>query len=127
MGAVLPTKLHGGSGMLIGPFILKTADTVDGLLYMEDSGDPGYCIVAAGNVLCGTPLKRAVVGEKVTLRVTGEMPAKCSGIIAVAAAVTPDSAGKCKTGTVGTDHIIGFLRGAATGADGDIFTLVKIA
>lgn len=125
--ATAPTVLKSSEGATLGPFEQSVADTVDGLLYMEDTANPGKLIVAAGNVLCGVPTKRAAVGEKVTLRVSGAMVVKASA--AIAAGPTPikcDAAGKVATGTPGTDHIIGFLVGPACTADGDFVTIFKI-
>jgi hypothetical protein len=125
--ATAPTKLKGEHYVIDGPFTMSVADSVDGLLYMPDAANPGKLIVAAGNVYCGWPQRRAKVGDATALVITGRGPAVASGAIAAYAAVTPDSAGKCKTGTVGTDHIIGFNSGAATTTDGDVFTLAKNA
>ena len=119
-------------GIVDGPFEMSVADSVDGLLYMPDPSNPpgatpAKLIVAAGNVYCGFLQKRAKVGDKVSLVITGRGIAICSAAIAAYAAVKCDSAGKCATGTVGTDHIIGFNDGPATTTDGDAFTLAKNA
>jgi hypothetical protein len=131
--ATAPSHLKGEHYVVTGPYQLSVADSVNGLLYMPDASNPpsatavGKLIVAAGNVYCGWLERGAKIGDKVSLIITGRGPAIASGAIAAYAAVTPDSAGKCKTGTVGTDHIIGFNDGPATTTDGDIFTLAKLA
>lgn len=122
-----PTKIKSEQGMVDGPFTMSVADSVDGLLYMPDPSNPGKLIVAAGNVYCGFLTKKAKVGDGVSLVITGRGPAVASGAIAAYAPVTVDTGGKCKTGTPGTDNIIGYNDGAATTTDGDVFTLAKIA
>lgn len=126
------SHLKGEQYAIDGPFEMSVADSVDGLLYMPDPANPpganvAKLIVATGNVYCGWLQKRAKVGDKVSLIITGRGAATASGVIAAYGAVTPDSAGKCKLGTVGSDHIIGFNDGPATTTDGDVFTLAKNA
>lgn len=125
--ATAPTHIKAEHGIVDGPFTMSVADSVDGLLYMPDASNVGKLIVAAGNVYCGFLSKRAKVGDSVSLIVTGRGPAVASGAIAAYAPVTVDTAGKCKTGTPGTDNIIGYNDGPATTTDGDVFTLAKIA
>ena len=128
--ATAPTHIKAQKLLVTGPYKMSVADSVDGLLYMPDAAASDgirNLIVAAGNVLCGFLDKRAKVGDNVSLVILGSGPAVASGVIAINAPVTVDTAGKCKTGTPGTDNIIGFNDGPATTADGDIFTLIKIA
>jgi hypothetical protein len=133
MPAVLATRVKGDRRVVTGPYQLSAADSVDGLLYMPDASNPpsattpGLLIVAAGNVLCGWLERKGKIGDKLSLVITGSGPAVASGVIAAYGAVKCDSAGKCAAGTVGTDHIIGFNDGKATGQDGDRFTLRKLA
>ena len=122
-----PTHIKSESIFETGPYTMSVADSVDGLLYMPDASNPRKLIVAAGNVFCGFLNKKAKVGDPVGLIVIGSGPAVASGAIAAYAAVTVDTAGKCKTGTPGTDNIIGYNDGPATTTDGDVFTLTKIA
>lgn len=125
--ATAPTVLKSGEGLVIGPFIQSVADSVDGLLYMEDPSNAGHLIVAAGAHLCGVPTRRAKVGEYVSLRVSGLMVATASGVIAVNGPITPDSAGKIKAATIGSDDVMGYLVGPACTTDGDIVSIVKRA
>ena len=122
-----PTHIKSQPGAIYGPYYMSVADSVDGLLYMPDASNVTKLIVAAGNVYCGFLEKRAKIGDSVSLIVTGRGPAVASGAIAVYDPVTVDTAGKCKTGTPGTDTIIGYNDGPATTTTGDIFTLVKVA
>jgi hypothetical protein len=122
-----PTHIKSEQIFVTGPYAMSVADSVDGLLYMPDASNPRKLIVAAGNVFCGFLAKRAKVGDPVSLVVVGSGPAVASGAIAAYAPVTVDTAGKCKTGTPGTDNIIGYNDGPATTTDGDVFTLVKTA
>lgn len=130
--ATAPTHIKGEHIFVTGPYKMSVADSVDGLLYMPDaaaSDGVRNLIVAAGNAVgpCGFPTRRAKVGDNVSLVVIGSGPAIASGVIAINALVTLDTSGKCKTGTAGTDNIIGYNDGPATTTDGDIFTLIKIA
>jgi hypothetical protein len=125
--ATAPSHIKMQKGEITGPYTQSVAATVDGLLYMPNASSAGNLIVAAGNVLCGWPERRAAVGDKISLVLTGSGPAIASGAIALYAAVTVDSAGKCKTATVGTDQVHGWNDGPATTTDGDIFTLRKIS
>jgi hypothetical protein len=122
-----PTHIKSQRVLVTSPYTMSVADSVDGLLYMPDASNVRKLIVAAGNVLCGFLERRAKVGDGVSLIVVGEGPAVASGAIAVYAPVAVDTAGKCKTGTPGTDTIIGYNDGPATTTDGDIFSLIKIA
>ena len=118
-------------GEITGPYTMSVADSVDGLLYMPNASSAGNLIVAAGNVLCGWPERRVANGGKVSLVLTGSGPAQAgstnSGVIALYAAVTVDTAGQCKVATVGTDQVIGWNDGPATTTQGDVFTLRKIS
>lgn len=128
--ATAPTNIKTEKGVVTGPYKMSIADSVDGLLYMPQaaaSDGVRNLIVAAGNVLCGWPERRAKISENVSLVITGRGPAIASGVIAINAPVTVDSAGKCKAGTPGTDQIHGYNDGPATTTDGDIFTLLKIS
>lgn len=125
--ATAPTHIKAEHIFVTSPYTMSVADSVDGLLYMPDPSNVRKLIVAAGNVFCGFLSNKAKVGDPVSLVIVGSGPAVASGAIAAYAAVTVDTAGKCKTGTVGTDHIIGFNDGPATTTDGDVFTLTKTA
>lgn len=125
--ATAPTHIKSDEIFVTGPYTMSVADSVDGLLYMPDPSNVRKLIVAAGNVFCGFLNRKAKVGDSVGLIVIGSGPAVASGAIAAYAAVTVDTAGKCKTGTPGTDNIIGYNDGPATTTDGDVFTLTKTA
>lgn len=128
--ATAPTHIKGEHFVTTGPYKMSIADSVDGYLYMPQaaaSDGVRNLIVAAGNVLCGWLKNKALIGDNVSLVITGSGPAIASGVIAINAPVTVDSAGKCKAATVGTDQVHGYNDGPATTTDGDIFTLLKIS
>jgi hypothetical protein len=125
--ATAASHLKGEHIFVTSPFTMSVADSVDGLLYMPDASNPRKLIVAAGNVFCGFLMKKAKIGDSVSLIIIGSGPAVASGAISAYAPVTVDSGGKCKAASVGSDQVIGYNDGPATTTDGDVFTLTKIA
>jgi hypothetical protein len=123
--ATAPSHLKTQPLLTLPGYTMTVADCVDGLWYMPDA--MGNLIVAAGNVLCGVPNKRAKVNDPCSVVFLGVVLATASGAISTGVAVTCDSGGKIKAASVGTDQVHGFLMGPATTTDGDICSVLKVS
>jgi hypothetical protein len=123
MGSIAPSVLKSSGGAILGPFTMS-GTSVDGLLYAPNAA--GVLGLATSTPLCGIPVNKALDGDKVSLRVTGLMTLTADGVINAKAPVKVTTGGKVTTATVADDQVIGFLVGPASGADGDLITVMKL-
>lgn len=108
----------------LGIFTMGT-DATDGLAYVPSSA--GVLTVAGATDYYRVHLLVAAKNtDGVTGVLTGAVIAKCSEALTVGQPCTPAANGKYGVATVGTNHVSGYAA-TATSADGDLFTLVKVA